>query len=175
MTSPNPQATPAQPRDQPWRPDLGERPLASQELSEDLVPGQGDSIPDPSPASPGEGGRIPGPGTLQQSLRYRTQQRPLTFSCVQAAETGLRFPAVRDRTVASSRWRVPTTRRSSPPAISARVCGRGFPGPPAVTSPGTRASRPAFSLLHPWIDSVCLPVASCGLPLSKHKPAALFS
>lgn len=57
MTSPSPQATPAQPQDQPWRPDLRERALASQELSEDLVPGQGDSIPDPSPASPGEGGR----------------------------------------------------------------------------------------------------------------------
>lgn len=168
MTSPSPQSTPAQPLDQPWRPDLGERALASQELSEDLVPGQGDSIPNPPPASPGEGGRVAGSGTLQKPLRYRTQQQPLTFSCVQAtAETGLRIPAVRDRMVASSsRWRVPTTRLSSPPAISARVCGRGFPGPPAVTSPGTRAGRPAFPLLHPWVD--CLPPSRLLWP-----PAAL--
>lgn len=66
VTSLSPQATPAQPRDQPWRPDLRERALVSQELGKDLVTGQGDSIPDLPPASPREGGRDPGPGTLQR-------------------------------------------------------------------------------------------------------------
>lgn len=73
-----------------------------------------------------------------RAIQVQHAAAALTFSCVQAAVPGLPLPAVRDR---SSRWRVPTTRQPSPPAISARVCGRGFPGRPAVTSPGARLGR----------------------------------
>jgi hypothetical protein len=101
------------------------------------MPGHG-TQPWPAPACLGGAGGVRGPRT-----GYDTQRQPLTLSSVQAEAPRLTLPAAGDRAAvsSSSRWRVPMTSLSPPPAISARLCGRRFPGRPAVTSPGTRVRR----------------------------------
>lgn len=104
------------------------------------------------------GVRAPGktrPGTL-------AQQQPLTFSSVQAAAPRLTPRAARGRTAtSSSRWRVPKTRRSPPPAISACL-GPGYPG--RQRSRARERASFAFPLLHPWVDCARLPIAGRSPP-----------
>lgn len=138
MTSPSPPGVSRAAPNRPRHP--GE--YAEPRLLRAPVPGLGTAALPRLPLCLGRAGRARVPAPDQSRSSTTTQKQPLTFSSGQAAALGLNPRDAQGRAAtSSSRWRVPTTRRSPPPAISPRLSGSEFPWPLAVTSPGTRVLR----------------------------------
>ncbi|KAL0620977.1 hypothetical protein AAY473_009304 [Plecturocebus cupreus] len=100
---------------------------------------------------------VPAPDRSRSSPT--TKKQPLTFSSGQAAALGLTPRGAKDRAATnSSRWKVPTTRRSPLPAISQDCLGAGSRS--RWRSRARERASFAFPLLHPWVDCARLPIAS---------------